>query len=201
MSVPAFPTISGIKPEGKLTLSGSTVRHEAISGKRTILPQRSIPRRQWELPVDFLRSKTWWRDGTLQEFEALVGFINAAVMGGTCFAYTDPDDNAVTTQGFGQGDGVTTAFQLVRALGGFSEPVYLPTITTIFVAGTPTAAYTLGSTGIVTFTVAPANGAALTWTGTFAWLCRFDVDQTNFDKIMKGWYGMAGLKFSSEISP
>jgi hypothetical protein len=40
------------------------------------------------------------------------------------FLFTDPDDNAVAAQTFGVGDGDQDAFQLVRTLGSFTEPVY-----------------------------------------------------------------------------
>ena len=93
------------------------------------------------------------------------------------------------------------SFQIVRTFGGFTEPVYLPTITQITIAGTPTVAYTVSASGVVTFATAPANGAQLAWTGTFAWLCRFDDDALSASQIMSGLYEVKSIKFSNEISP
>lgn len=198
---PAFPTYPGITWPVKRSPSGSTIRQVAISGKRTLLPQMVTPRWSWEIGYEFLRSVYW---GAYTELEGLTAFYLAQMMAGTCFAYTDDEDNAVTAQGFGQGDGTTTVFQLVRARGGFSEPVLLPTITGLTVAGvakTSPTDYTLGDKGLVTFVTAPAGGAALAWTGTFAWLCRFADDTLDLSRFMVGLSEAKSIKFDNEINP
>ena len=208
---PAFPTLPGIAWPVKRSPSGKTIRQEAMQGKRTLLPQMIDVRWSWELSfaesaAGFLRSAQW-TDGSgnsYAELETLSAFYLAQMMAGTCFAYTDDEDNAVTAQSFGQGDGTTTAFQLVRARGGFAERVLLPTITGLTVAGVAKASpadYTLGDKGIVTFTTAPALGAALAWTGTFAWLCRFSDDSLDISRFMVGLSEASALKFSNEIDP
>ena len=117
-----------------------------------------------------------------------------------------PDDGTATQQGFGSGDGATTEFQLYRALGGFAEPVYAPTtVSEVRVAGvaqTVGVDYTLGSLGVIDFTVAPAAGAALDWTGTFDWLCRFEDDSIGLERILMGLWGTGdAVAFSNEINP
>jgi hypothetical protein len=91
---------------------------------------------------------------------------------------------------------------LVRALGGFAEPVFLlngnPTID---VAGTPTTAFTVDAYGRVTFTTAPASGALLTWSGAFYWPVRFDDDTTEFSQFVFNLYEVKALKFTSEKLP
>ena len=197
-SFPAFPSFPGIMWPVRRKPSGSTIRQTAISGKRTLLPQMVTPRWSWEIGYEFLRSAYW---GAYTELEGLTAFYLAQMMAGTCFAYTDDEDNACAAQGFGLGDGTTTVFQLVRARGGFVEPVLLPTITQVTVAGTPTAAYTLADKGLLTFTVAPTLGQALAWTGTFSWLCRFDEDSLDLSRFMVGLSDAKSLKFSAEINP
>ena len=200
---PSFPTYPGITWPVKRTPSGSTIRQIAVAGKRVLLPQMVTPRWTWELSYEFLRSALWGNN-SFAEIEGLTAFYLAQMMGGTCFAYTDDEDNAVTAQGFGAGDGTTTQFQLVRARGGFVEPVLLPTITGLTVGGvakTSPTDYTLGDKGIVTFTSAPAALAALQWTGTFAWLCRFDEDSLDLSRFMSGLSEARSVKFSSEINP
>ena len=182
MTLPTFPSLPGIAWPVVRSMSARSTRQESASGKRIVLPWRSVPRYTWELSYEFLRSALWTdANGSYSELETLTAFYLAQVMSGGAFAYTDDEDSTVTTQGFGAGDGTTLAFQLVRARGGFTEPVYLPTITGLTVGGVAKVAgtdFTLGSTGIVTFTVAPTGGAALQWTGTFAWLCRFDTTRS-----------------------
>ena len=123
--VATFPTIPGISLPVKRTAVVSTARHESINGKRTLLPLRSTPRWEWEIPFDLLRSAAY-STGSFSELETLFAFYLAQSTGGLCFNYFDADDNAATSQQFGIGDGTTTAFQLVRTRGGFAEPVYAP---------------------------------------------------------------------------
>ena len=51
--------------------------------------------------------------------------------------------------------------------------------------------------GLVTFNTAPANGAALTWTGYFGFLCRFDDDSLDFEQFMQNLWRVDSLKFRS----
>ena len=44
--------------------------------------------------------------------------------------------------------------------------------------------YSIGSTGLITFVTAPANGAALTWSGSFYYRCRFVDDEARFDRFL-----------------
>jgi hypothetical protein len=51
-------------------------------------------------------------------------------------------------------------------------------------AGALLASYLICAGGVVTIEPAPAPGAALTWTGRYAWLCRFDDDSLEFSNFM-----------------
>lgn len=89
------------------------------------------------------------------------------------------EDSVYSGQPIGTGDGTTTAFQLVRNLGGFMEAVQNPSnqSATIYVNGvakTPTTDYTI-TNGLVTFTAAPANGALITADFVMLYRVRFDV--------------------------
>lgn len=116
------------------------------------------------------------------------------------FYYFDPSDNFVPNQTFGTGDGTTATFQLTRtiAVGAISltEPVLgvqgLPTIT---VAGSPVSGFTIDTYGRVTFASPPANGAALAWTGTMMFRCRFDQDQLDVEQMMQRLWSSHGVSF------
>ena len=47
----------------------------------------------------------------------------------------------------------------------------------------------MGAGGVVTFTVPPASGAALTWTGGYYRRVRFDMDEMDFQRIMNLVWG------------
>ena len=97
--------------------------------------------------------------------------------------------------------GVFCTFQLIRAYGGFIEPVQnLNGTPSIYLNGVQ---QTVGignqcqvsSTGLVTFTTAPASGAVLTWTGNFYYRVRFSADRADFNQFMYQLYELKQLSF------
>jgi phage-related protein len=103
-----------------------------------------------------------------------------ALGGTTPFEFVVPySDWSVVAEQFGTGDGTRTQFQLQRQVldvtgaeaypGAFSACSDFDTGPSVYVAGSLKTAgvdYTLSDAGVVAFTVAPANGAALTFTAT-----------------------------------
>lgn len=203
MPINTYPTLPGLGYPIRRQPELISARYTALSGKRTVTPKATFPRWRWELPYSFLRSAAYGSAAAFSELETLVGFFNSRSADGAVFKYVDAEDNTATAQQFGTGDGATTQFQLYRAYGGFTEPVYAPTVTQITEAGVevPDTDYTVGDTGIVTFDVAPANAAALLWTGTFAFLCRFDEDTIDLQRVLKGLSEGPSVRFSSELNP
>lgn len=203
MTIESYPSLPGLGFPVKRKPEWQSVRFEALSGRRTIAPKQAFPRWRWELPYAVLRSAAFVTSPVYDELEELVAFFNARSADGMVFSYTDQEDNTATAQGFGTGDGASTEFQLYRAYGGFSEPIYSAVVTDLKVAGVtlPGTDYAVGETGLVTFDVAPANGAALTWTGTFAFLCRFDDDTLDLQRFLTGVSSASTpVRFSSELA-
>lgn len=196
MSTAVLPALAGLAFPVTKTPEWSTRIQAAISGKETRLGLWSYPLWHYEVAYDMLRS-----DNVNLELQALLNFYNARQGPNDTWLFNDPDDNTVTTMPFGTGDGVTTQFQLYRTLtaGGFPEPVSAPNVVSqIRKAAVVTAAYTLNtSTGVVTFTTAPAGGAALDWTGTYYWRCRFEDDTFDTEKFANQFWQAQSLKFRS----
>src|SRR5579875_135180 len=193
MTVPVYPVLPGLSFPVERSELWSTIIQESVAGKETRLQKWSYPRHQWKVSYDILRSAAAY-----QEWQALAGFFNAVGGAAGAFLYGDPDDGSVASQEFGVGDGVTTQFQLVRALGGFVEPVFnINGTPTNAVGGVATSAFTLGSTGTVIFNTAPASGAALTWTGGYYFLCRFVDDSADFSKFMAQLWDVKKLAWIS----
>ena len=198
---PVLPALPLITYPAKMGLTWSGVKQDALSGKRVRYSLFSYPTRSYDIPISGLRTAA-----TFAEWQDLVGFINSVAGTVGLFGYTDPNDNSVTAQEFGSGDGSTKGpFQLVRTLGGFTEPVFLlngaPEIYVNSVLKTLTTDYTLDNYGNVTFTAAPGNGLALTWTGSWYVGCRFDDDVTDFELFVSNIFAVKSLKFSSEKLP
>lgn len=193
MTYPVFPSMPGQAIGIRRKPLWRTGVQSAISGKETRIAYMSYPLYQWTLDMNVLRSS-----GGLAELAQMIGFVNSLQGMASPFLFTDTEDNTVTAQGFGTGDGSTKNFQLVRAYGGYVEPVQQPNvISQITVAGTPTSAYTMGSNGVVQFTTAPASGAALAWSGTFYFLCRMLQDDPEFLQELSYLWSTKSLQFQS----
>ena len=132
--------------------------------------------------------------------QALMGFFLAAQGQFGTFLYADPTDDAVAGQPLGIGDGATTRFTAVRALGGTVEAVgWVTGLGTVAVGGVAqsSSAYALLAPNTLSFTTPPAAGAAVTADFTHAFLCRFLDDQQDFENVMSGLWQLASLKFRS----
>lgn len=187
MSTQVFPTFPGLTWDIKRSAMNSTVMKSSPSGREFRVAMYSTPRYKYTLNYEVLRG-----GNAFTEWQQLVGFFNARAGSFDTFLLADPNDGSVSGQVFGAGDGVTTAFQLVRTLGGFVEPVYAvsgtPSISVAGVVKTAGTDYTISASGLVTFTAAPAAAAALTWTGNFYWVVRFDKDQLEVGQLMQQFF-------------
>jgi uncharacterized protein (TIGR02217 family) len=139
----------------------------------------------------------------LPEVAKLTGFFNSMRGKFGSFFYLDPLDNIVADEPFGTGDGSTTTFQLQRRAGLPSiytapEPVFACWKTPVVnVAGTPTASFSIGPWGQITFASAPADGAALTWSGQYLFVCRFDQDNLPLGQKYADTWTQDGVAFIS----
>ena len=104
------------------------------------------------------------------------------------FRFKDWSDYRATAQALGTGDGVRTAFQLIkRYVSGGDADIRVITkpvagTTKISLDGTPqTAGWSVDTaTGLVTFVSAPANGAVVSADFEFDVPARFDTDRLEF---------------------
>lgn len=144
------------------------------------------------LAYEFLRDNT-----TNNELKQMVGFFLQRKGAFDSFLYNHPDDNAVTAEPFGTGNGATLSFQLTRAFGGFAEPVTnvngAPVIKVAGVTKTVGTDYSISATGLVTFTAAPTG--ALTWTGSYYYRVRFLQDEAEFNQFLKKLWDLKKLEF------
>lgn len=194
MSNAVFPSLPGLTWSVLKTPKWKTITQESASGKEIRQALMSYPLWEFTLKFSVLRG-----DNGYTEMQTLAGFFNARQGMYDSWLFDDPSDDTVSAQSFGTGDGATTAFQLIRTMGGFNEPIQnVNGAPSIYINGVLQASgYTVGSTGIVTFTSAPAIGAALTWSGSFYFRCRFLQDLAEFDQFAKNLWAMKSIKFQS----
>lgn len=202
MSSTVFPTLVGLAfPVGRTPVWSGKLQ-TSISGKNRGLSFWSYPKWQWDLSFNVLRS-----DSINLELQNLAGFFNA-MNGpyGDTFLYQDADDNSITGQQIGVGDGSNLTFQLVRSFGGFIEPILAPNVVShVYVDGTDTGHWTIsnwGSStpGLVTFASghAPTSGKAVTVDYSYYFPCRFLDDTMSFSKFMSQMYEAKKVSFMSE---
>jgi uncharacterized protein (TIGR02217 family) len=196
MPLNQFPLLAGQGFLSEKTPIWSTQVAESVSGRERRRQVWSYPRWRFQVSYEFLRD-----NATVDELDKLVVFFNAAAGMYADFGYLDPYDNVATAMPFGTGNGTTTQFQITRTTtaGGisFTEPLYAFTANPIIYRnGVATTAFTI-SNGLVTFTTAPAAGVALTWTGNYMFLCRFDQDEVSPAQMMYQLWSLNGLVFKS----
>jgi uncharacterized protein (TIGR02217 family) len=204
MSTSVFPTLAGLGWSVTRREIWKTRSQEAISGKETRIADWSYPRHQWTLGFDFLRQGAF-AGATYAEFALLAGFFNLRQGMFDSFLYADPDDNSVTGQAIASGDGATRSFALVRAFGGYVEPILAPNVVShVYLNGVvqSPAGYTVngwGTTapGPLVFATAPGNGVSIAADFTFYFPCRFAADQTDFEKFMAALYEAKKVVFIS----
>lgn len=186
MSNDVFPVLPGLTWGSSKTPIWDTKIKSSVSGIESRASYMSYPSYRVKLSYEVLRSGQGFT-----EFQTLIGFFNSH--GGSLddFLFLDDDDQSVTDQSFGTGDGVTDIFRLGRTLGGFYEPISATqsgsiTVKKNGVTQTPTTHYTLSQyTGKVTFVTPPTIGDSLTWSGSYYWRTRFARDQAEFKQFLQ----------------
>jgi uncharacterized protein (TIGR02217 family) len=193
MSNAILPTFPGLSWGRRRAVRWSTTIKRAASGREYRAANWSTPLYEYQLDYELLRQQPG-----AAEVEQLLGFVNLRRGSWDSFLYLDPYDHSASAQGFGTGDGSRRTWQLVRSFGGHAEPVLgIVQAPQVFIDGAPAGNVTVSPEGAVSFTQAPPAGAALSWTGTFHWRCRFLKDGAEFSEFLSRWHELRGLSFTT----
>jgi uncharacterized protein (TIGR02217 family) len=188
-----FPSaLKGLDIEITRTSQFATQIQTGASGKEQRASFWTSPRWTYELKLNFVRQSGFSAKTMSDELQQLVTFFNTAQGSLNSFVFVDPVNGNPSGVSFGTGNGSLNAFQLLDNEG--YPAGYIQGTPSIYVNGvlkTLTTDYTINSTtGLVTFVTAPANTAALTWTGQFARIVRFDDDAMDFKRFVNlAWDG------------
>jgi len=198
--MPAMP-ISMAKGLKKSPNFDGTVKQKTAAGITASVSLKPYPTWDFEFSLDSIQGQESNANSIVAQF---MGTFMATQGGAGLFLFTDPQDSYVTNAQFGIGDGTTTTFQLSRNIDGAVDIIQnLNGSAIVYVNGLVTSV-SISSTGVVTFSSAPASAAILTWSGSFYYLCRFaedTIDSTRSFTINNGidqWM-IQGVKFSSEF--
>ena len=198
---PYFPTLAGQGWSVHKKPAFSTIIANHVSGREVRDALYANPIWQFELTFDGLDGTTAGTNGSLgaQSLQALMGlFLQTQGQFGT-FLYVDPTDNFAFNQSIATGDGATTSFALTRTLGGFTEPVgWATSVAAVSVGGAAlTSGWSIVTPNSLSFTTAPAAGAAIVASFAYAFLCRFDGDDLDFEQFMANLWKADSVKFRS----
>src|ERR1700733_12673634 len=121
---PSLPTLPGLAWSRHKKPAFNTRIASHASGREVRVALMNYPLYEFEAAYEGLTSSASGFAGLgASSLQNLMGFFLQLQGQFGTFLYTDPDDSTVTGQGIGVGDGTTTAFTFVRALGAFAEPV------------------------------------------------------------------------------
>jgi uncharacterized protein (TIGR02217 family) len=205
VSTATFPsTLKGLEWPLPRVEIWQTRTQQSVSGKRLNIADWSQPKHRWEASFSVLRASTLYN-----EFQTLLGFVNARQGGFDSFLYNCPYDNSSSGSTIGTGDSTDVTFQLVRTMPGttVSETIYAPTtVSSVFVGGTLMSSTkwsvsNWGSTspGVITFstTSIPPSAQAVTADFQFAWPCSFDQDEFSFEEFVSRFMALKKCTFTS----
>ena len=201
-----FPNTPGLTWRVRPAPTFSTVRQRDRLRRETRLANDPFPLWSFELEYEFLRdyqgvAESMPKQG-LTDLETVVGFF-CARLGSYDSFLLDPSiltgrdgDNRVPGVQIGVGDGVTTAFQLVRNYGTFQDIVEAPRGTaSIFANGAPVASgWTQSATGLITFATPPATGVKITAAFIWAWRVHFSEDTITPEQFSFQLYELQSVK-------
>ena len=201
MSAPPFlPTLPGQGWSVHKKPLFSTVVASHVSGREVRDPLYQNPIWQFELTFDGLGSDAVSYPGVgAQSLQSLMGFYLQRQGQCGAFLYQDPTDSAVANQILATGDGATTTFTFSRSLGGFLEPVgWVTNVSQVTIGGAAQGSgWSLNAPNSLVFSTAPANGALIAASFSYAFQCRFEDDSLDFDQFMQNLWRVDSLKFRS----
>lgn len=184
-----------------------TVIQEAISGQEQRIRVWAKCRAKYDIGYSILNS-----EDAAGNYRAVYHLFYGHLGRLYPFRFKDWNDYQATADNFGTGDGSDLTFQLSKTYDPsqimlntpgsrtYTREIYLLANTPIIKVNGVTKAtpgdYSISATGLVTFTSAPTNGHALTWTGEFDIPVRFDIDHLPviMNEAMLARYGGISLR-------
>lgn len=200
MTPPSFPTLAGLGWSVHKQPKFSTIVASHVSGREVRDALYQNPIWQFELTFDALDSSNGSYPGIgANSLQSLMGFFLEMQGQYGTFLYTDPTDSAVTNGAIAACDGTTTTFTFARFMGSFLEPVgWVTSVSNVYLNGVNQASgWSLVNPNSLVFTSAPGSGVAISASFAFAFQCRFDADDLDFEEFMQNLWTAKSVKFRS----
>lgn len=199
---PLFPTLAGLGWPVKKTPTFSNVVASHVSGREVRAALYRNPIWKFELTIDGLSGDATSYPGLgAASLQALMDLFLTCQGGFSTFLYVDPSDHSAVAQTLANGDGATQNFTFARQIktGGFLEPVgWVTSVAHIYLAGVDqTSGWSLTTPNILSFAIAPPSGVAISASFSYAFECRFEDDNLDFEETMQNLWEAKSVKFKS----
>lgn len=218
MSTSFFPDLPGFTWGRKRATNWNTLIQTSASGLEARAALMLLARYEWTLKYNYLReaeAPEWDNNTPYYEVEAIEGSYRNSQGPLSTWLFRDQYQNSVTNQFIAYGDGTTTGFQAQVTLQGgngqpYNEPVFAldtrgsytygpytrPAALTpqAYINSSATSATFNTETGVITFGSAPASGATITATFSYAFRVRFSDDSIEMTNEFSIWNSLDGLK-------
>ena len=197
---PSLPTLSGLGWSVHKKPVFSTIVASHVSGREVRDALYQNPIWQFELTFDGLDSTASTYPGLgANSLQTLMGFFLECQGQYGTFLYADPTDSSATNVAFATGDGTTRGFTFSRYMGAFLEPVgWVTSVSNVYLNGINQASgWSLSTPNSLVFSSAPGSGVTIAATFAYAFQCRFDSDDMDFEQFMSALWKVDSLKFKS----
>jgi hypothetical protein len=197
---PSFPPLPGLGWSVHKKPLFSTLVASHVSGREVRDSLYQNPIWSFELTYDGLSSSATAYPGLGSDSQqTLLGFFLQLQGQFGTFLFTDPTDSVATDVTFATGDGTTQTFTFSRFMGAFLEPVgWVLAVSNVFLNGVnQPSGWSVVAPNSLLFTTAPGSGVHISATFTYAFQCRFDEDDMDFEQFMSNLWKVDSVKFRS----
>jgi hypothetical protein len=197
---PSFPPLPGLGWSVHKKPLFSTLVASHVSGREVRDSLYQNPIWSFELTYDGLSSSATAYPGLGSDSQqTLLGFFLQLQGQFGTFLFTDLTDSVATDVTFATGDGTTQTFTFSRFMGAFLEPVgWVLTVSNVFLNGVnQPSGWSVVAPNSLLFTTAPGSGVHISATFTYAFQCRFDEDDMDFEQFMSNLWKVDSVKFRS----
>lgn len=193
-----FPELPGLGWSVSKQPRFATRVQRAVAGRELRALDQPAPIWTWTLTYTLLRDGSGY-----DELRTLMGFFLQQQGAFQPFLYRDPSDNSVAGQVLGTGNGSAAAFQLVRSMAGFAEPITAPdAVGAVYFNGVRQSAglYSVDpASGLVSFVTPPPAGESVTADFTYYFRVRFSDDSAEFENFMYRLWSLRQVKLVSVL--
>jgi uncharacterized protein (TIGR02217 family) len=196
---PMFPALRGQFFPKPVAIWGGDRLLESVSGREMRARRWKYPRYAFDIPYEAVCADDSHPGVTPRSMQMLVDLYHRCGGRVGTFLFKHPDDCYVTGQVVGTGNGATTSFKFQRTLVSFVEPVcWVLSVEAVYLDGVQTEdGWSLTEPNSLVFTTAPASGVVITADFVFAFECRFDMNELEFEGFAHRLYSVGTVRFKS----